>query len=147
MNTQQTKTTNKTELAKSIREAIEGLKEHWVYDAVQLLNDSAVALQRIEQLLKRLQREPEWLAGREPKLMKEVSELVLFIKEWDSLAHERLTESLVCPDEVESRLRSLLRATNVPIRVRKKMRRRWSTEDSLSLLEPAIVDIARRSRN
>jgi hypothetical protein len=107
-----------------------------------LLNDCAVALERIAQLLTQLERRPEWLDGHETEIMKEISEFVSFIREWNSLAHEHLSETLVCPDEVEFRLETLLKATNMPVREKKRTRRHWSTQDSS--LEPPIVAIARR---
>jgi hypothetical protein len=144
VNTKQTTAINKQQLPITIKGAIEALKEHWVFDTVQLLNNCAVALERITRLLTQLERRSDWLNGHEPKIMKEISEFVLFIKEWETLAHERLTDALVCPDEIEFRLESLLKATNMPERKQEKMRRHWSTEDNLSSLEPPIVEIARR---
>ncbi|WP_271518465.1 hypothetical protein [Bradyrhizobium sp. CCBAU 53380] len=132
-------------LSRTIKEALEALTEHWIYDAVQLLNDCAVGLERATQLLSQLQTRPEWLAGNEQKVMKEISQLVLFIKDWEALAHERLTDALVCPDEVEFRLEALLKASSMPARDKKKIRGRWSEGDTN--MEPPIVDIARRHWN
>ena len=141
----QAKTTKKQQLPNTLKEAIEALDEHWVYDAVQLFNNSAVALQRIERLLTRLARKPEWLVGSEPGIMKEISEFVLFIREWDRLARKRIAP-LLCTDEIESCLEDLLKAINMPVREKRRLRRHWSTEDDCSSLEPPIVTSARRSR-
>jgi hypothetical protein len=129
-------------LSRAIKEAREALIEHWVYDAVQLLNDCALGLERATQLLMQLEERPEWIAGNEQKITKELSKLISFTKDWEALAHDRLTDALVCPDEVEFRLEALLEASGMPAHGRDKLRRRWSEQDSN--MEPPIVDIARR---
>ena len=133
--------TTKKQLPNLIKDTIEALREHWVYDAVQLLNDSAVGLHRIEDLLTELHERPEWSKGCEAEIIEQVSDFVSFIKDWEALAHKRLSDSLVCPHEVEYRLDKLLKATKMPLPKKKRLRRRWSADS----LEPLIVTIARRS--
>lgn len=130
-----------TRISSAINSVKESLREHWIYDSVQLFSDCAIALERITQLLVQLEKRPEWIKGHETEIMKEVSEFSSFIKKWDSLAHKRLTVDLLCPDEVEFHLEELLKATSMPVPEKKKMRRCWSNKDSD--LEPPIVDIAR----
>jgi hypothetical protein len=65
-----------------------------------------------------LQRKPEWLS-REPKLVKEMSELVLFMKNWEFQAHERLTEALTAvirPRIVASCVTAIIFSCDMPDR-------------------------------
>lgn len=135
----------KNQSRKAIKGDIEALKEHWIYDAVQLPNDGAVAIQRIGQPLERLERTPDWLNGHEAKVLKESCELTLFIKEWESSAHKHLGASVVYPDEVKFRLENPLKVINMPPHKKETLQHRWSREDSLSSFEPSLVAAALRS--
>jgi hypothetical protein len=138
--TSQSKVSKKESRPVTIKSATDALIQHWVYDALTLLNDCAVALERITQLLIKLEERPEWLEGCEQDAMKEVSEFISFIEEWDSLARKRLTNALVCPDKVEFHLRKILKAINMPTPDKKKILRRWLRDCQM---EPRIVEIAR----
>jgi hypothetical protein len=126
------------QLQKRINQAIKSLDEHWVYDAVALFSDCAVAITRISRLLNQLKTRPNKAIGREREILKEVGECVQFIREWKSVANEHFIAPLACPDEVEFRLQSLREAANLSARERARMRRRETTEDMLRSLDGQI---------
>jgi hypothetical protein len=129
-------------LSVAIKGCLHSLKEHWVYDAVQLLNDCAIALERIREFVTKLEEHPEWFEGRESEAMKEIAAIASFIKEWESVSQKCVTEALLCPDVIESNLEALMKSVNIPATEKKRMLRRWSAEDLE--LEPPIVTIARK---
>ena len=94
-------------LRKTIRDLTQALEGHWVYDAVQLFNDCAVALNRMHSVLDDLEARADRLADREQDISNELEKLRRFFGKWDIEAGLHL-DSLVCPNEVEFRLEELL---------------------------------------
>jgi hypothetical protein len=109
-------------------EASKALHEHWVYDTAELFVDCAVATHRLEKMVNRLKNNCGCLAGKEQKVITEITELVRFMEQWKSLASDHLIDRLVCPDEVELRLRRV-RKVGFSTRERARMNRRESNED------------------
>jgi hypothetical protein len=90
--------------SKAIDQAIHGLKGHWVHDVAVLFADCSKAVCKLEEILHQLKQQSGKSSRKNAKLGPNIRELVMFLKRWEALGDKKLSEQLVCPDEVEFHL-------------------------------------------
>lgn len=118
---------NQADIAASIDEVLAQLREHWVFDVVELLSDCAVATHRISELLSEIKRKPNQVVDRRAfnSALKQFSEYEQY---WGKLAKQARGERFARPDVLEWHL-SQLRDAALSSRRRATLKKRDSQED------------------